>query len=112
MICDRIRFKYLRNVIHKDPMRRIKIDAKPTLYMQEFVAAIESALKHESASDKNRAKQLEEIIKHEQVDSQHVQVSSAGTGACTDLASLSACVNSTERQSGRNITFPSYACTN
>ena len=36
--------KYLRNVINKDPLRRIEIDAERTLYpTSEFLAEIESA---------------------------------------------------------------------
>ena len=56
--------KYLRNTINKHPLSRIEIDAERTLYTTwEFVAEIESVLQHESASDEDRAKQREEIIK-------------------------------------------------
>jgi len=56
--------KYLRNVINKDPLRRIEIDAERTLYpTSEFLAEIESVLKQETASDEERAKQREAIIR-------------------------------------------------
>ena len=60
--------KYLRNTINKHSLSRIEIDAERTLYLtREFATEIESVPQHvpqhESASDKDIAKQREEIIK-------------------------------------------------
>ena len=45
-------------------MHRIEIDAERTLYLtREYATEIERSLKRESASDEERAKRREEIIK-------------------------------------------------